>query len=177
MSIYIDILWECTHTIYMNSETLNSYLKVRRMRPSELARRAGLTRQAVSRWLTNHSTNVNVYSTHLQKVAEALSVRPGELLKPLPILSEKESRHVLETKLLWDKLYPDLEAFIAGLIRSNMDAIARLVQVFGLYQSEKIIGQIVWTRFQQYKTKIHPSVRKTLETLWALETSLNQNSP
>jgi hypothetical protein len=51
-------------------------------------------------------------------------------------------------------------------------AIARLVQVYGLFRSEKIIGRAVWRRFPEYRRFLHPARQEELGKLCGELTSL-----
>ena len=57
----------------MNTETLRSYLRAKRLSQADLARRVGVTRQAVSAWL--QTPEASVRGQTLLRVAEALGVR------------------------------------------------------------------------------------------------------
>jgi hypothetical protein len=73
----------------------------------------------------------------------------------------------LEASLLWDHLYPDLDSFAFALGGGEPRALARLVQVYGLYAAESALGCVAWRAFPVYKRHIHPVRRRQLETLWA----------
>ena len=156
----------------MNAQTLKSYALVRGLNQSDLARAAGVTRQTVSHWFSGKVQQINLYSKHLQNLAQSLGVSVETLSQPLPILDDPKSVQEWETEFLWDRLYPNLESFISGLLRGQRAALARLVQVHGLYQSEKIVGKQVWQKFPWYKDLIHPSHRHSLEILWKIEQKL-----
>jgi transcriptional regulator with XRE-family HTH domain len=152
-------------TIEMNIETLKSYSAVRGMNQSDIAQAAGVSRQAVSRWFSQ-SGEIELRASTLLRLATSLRVQTEDLCRPLPILGDPELRHRWETELLWDRLYPSLESFIAGLHRGQRAALARLVQTCGLYEAEKIAGKQVWKRFDSYKSLIHPAYRRQAEILW-----------
>ncbi|MBI4403604.1 MAG: helix-turn-helix transcriptional regulator [Deltaproteobacteria bacterium] len=159
----------------MNAQTLKSYLLARGLSQSDLARAAGVTRQAVSHWLSSKEKGpINLFAKHAQAVAHFLGVTVEQLSEFLPILGSPSDRKKWETELLWDRLYPDLESFIVGLMRGQRQALARLVQVCGFYEAAKIAGQQVWKRFPVYKSLIHPAYRKKLEIIWKTEKSLMQ---
>ena len=140
------------------------------MNQSDIARAAGVSRQRVSQWFEMEKNNaiVNVRSDHLRNLASALNVRVDDLLKPLPIVEDDDVNRKETTNLLWDRLYPDLVEFAieAGKLRDK--ALARLVQVYGLFNSAHILGEKVWTKFPEYKKYIQPTLRKELELLWNL---------
>ena len=148
----------------MRVRTLDALLKARRMSRSELARRVGVTRQAVSLWFQQEDANIQ--SRHLLRVSEVLGVPVEELVRPLPCF-EPGVHGRLKAALLWDRLYADLDDFAIALNRSDPRAIGRLVEVYGLHAAEKAIGRSVWKNFPKYKSYIHPARRRELETLWA----------
>ena len=71
------------------------------------------------------------------------------------------------TRYLWDRLYPDINDFAIALNRNEPKAVARLVEVEGLYRAEKVLGPRVWSQFQDYKRLVHPARRPQLELLCA----------
>ncbi len=68
--------------------------------------------------------------------------------------------------VLWDHLYPDVEEFAIAVKAGEPKAVARFVQVFGLYAAESVLGPAAWLSFPEYKRHIHPVRRQELETLW-----------
>ncbi|MBI1860489.1 MAG: helix-turn-helix transcriptional regulator [Deltaproteobacteria bacterium] len=164
-----------TDTEEVNVETLKSLAAVRGMSQSDVARAAGVSRQIVSHWFGSQTPTLNLFASHLQNLARALGVSIDRLSRPLPILSDPKEKKRWETMLLWDRLYPDLESFCGGVIRGQPAALARLVQVCGLYQSEKVAGQQVWRKFFRYKGLIHPAYRRNAEVVWSLHQ--NPSSP
>jgi transcriptional regulator with XRE-family HTH domain len=151
----------------MNSQTLQTISKLRRVSQSELARIAGVSRQAVSRWFkVPLGAEIHVLTPHLRKVSEGLHVKVDDLLRPLPVLEDIEKTRQYEAALLWDRLYLDLADFSIALVRGELPSLARLVQVFGLYKASKIAGQRIWDRFPDYKKYIRPIRREQLERVW-----------
>jgi transcriptional regulator with XRE-family HTH domain len=143
----------------MNVDTLRAYLRARGITQAELARRVGVSRQAVSAWLQTEDASVR--GRTLLRVAAALGVSAEALDRPLPV-----DEASLKPVYLWDHLYPDLVAFAIALNRREPEAIARLVQVHGLFAAERIIGKGVWARFGEYRQFIHPARRHELDTLY-----------
>lgn len=151
----------------INTETLRAYLRARGLSQAELARRAGVTRQAVSAWL--RAPEARVRGETLLRVAEALGLRAEVLARPLPMGGA--DREALTASLLWDRLYPDLIGFAIAVNRREPEAIARLVQVHGLFAAERLVGSVVWKRFPAYKRFIVPARRRELETLYEWKTT------
>ena len=162
----------------MDTIALKTISRLRGLSQSDLARMAGVSRQAVSAWLAKGRMgkgSVPVRSTSVLKLAQGLHINPGDLLEPLFKSQELEEFRGLEAALLWDRLYPSLGEFGVALARNHSRAIARLVQVFGFYHAEKIVGRVVWTKFSDYKKYIHPVRRAECERLWTLIPDLESN--
>lgn len=158
----------------MSTQSLQAICKLRNLSQSDLARMAGVSRQAVSLWLKAPSGSELVMRTsHLRQLAGSLELRADELLQPLPILDDPEASRRLEASLLWDRLYPTLLDFSVALTRGQPPALARLVQVFGMYKGAKIAGRKIWERFPDYKRYIRPVRREQLEGIWLLRQRLS----
>ena len=136
-------------------------MKAKGWTQSDLARRIGLSRQAVSLWFRRDKAHLD--SAHLLRLAEALGVTAEELSRPLPCFGADYDR--LKTTLLWDRLYPDLDDFAIAAGRCEPQAIARLAHVYGLYATAKMVGDWAWENFPSYKRFIHPVRRRRLEIL------------
>lgn len=149
----------------MNARTLKSLARMRGLTQSNLARAIGVTRQTVSHWFSQ-DREVNLLASHMNNLAKHLGVSVETLSSPLPILGDSEERKRYEVELNWDRLYPDLESFLQAVKRGQSPALARLVQSYGLFQSELIAGKQVWKKFPRYRGKIHPAIRKSLDTVW-----------
>jgi len=147
----------------LNTRTLAAYLKARNWTRAELARRVGVSRQAVSLWF--QAEEANLQSRHLMRLAEVLVVPVEDLARPLPCF-DPQTRARLRATLLWDRLYPDLDDFAVALNAGDPRAVARFVQVYGLFAAEATLGPSVWAQFPDYKRHIHPTRRAELETLW-----------
>lgn len=148
---------------------LSLAMVTRGLNQSDVARMAGVSRQAVSLWLREKSPGDMRVST-LLSLARALGVAAGDLAEPLPALAPEEERRAV-TELLWDGLYPGLAEFCAALAREEEPALARLAQVYGLYRAAAAAGPAVWTGFPRYKRLIKPARRQGLERIWSLETT------
>ncbi|HPI39976.1 MAG TPA: helix-turn-helix transcriptional regulator [Pseudobdellovibrionaceae bacterium] len=157
----------------MNANTLFSYIEIKGIRPAQLARRVGISRQTLSEWKKKSKTNsnINIYSQTQEKLAFELGLRYEDLNRAIEVLENKNLRKEIETELFWDKLYKNIESFSSAVIRGQPEALARLVQVYGLYASAKIAGNQIWDKFHLYKNKIHPAYRKQAEVLWKLAQS------
>ena len=151
----------------MNIPTLQLISKTKGLSQSDLARMSGVSRQAVSLWFKHpDGSGANLRSGTFWNLCQGLQVRMEELMEPLPC-TEPATREPLMASLLWDRLYPDLEDFAIALARLEAKALARLVQSYGLFASEKIAGPAVWDRFPEYRNLILPVRREELERVWA----------
>lgn len=147
-------------------------MSARRLSQSDLARLAKVTRQTVSRWFAvgRHANRgeINVESKTLRRISEALKISANDLISSTEI-PEKEK---FETALLWDRAFGSLEEFAVALGRQELKAVARLVQVYGMFAAEKIVGQMVWRDFDRYARYIHPARRVECEKLCRLKQGL-----
>jgi transcriptional regulator with XRE-family HTH domain len=151
----------------MLDDSLKFYAAAQGIRQAELARRAGVSRQLVSHWFRHTpGSSLNIRSDHLRRLAEALGVSMEALQKPPPLSTLQ--RQIATAELLWDHLYPSLEDFARALVRGHPDALARAVQVYGLFGGEKLAGKRIWKKFPLFKQKIHPAYRKKAEIIWNL---------
>lgn len=150
----------------MKISTLKALAQIKGLRQADVASMAGVSRQAANRWWSSEEEDVNVFAGTQERLAKSFGVPMQTLSMELPVLSDEALRKKLETQLLWDRSFLNLEQFVRALATGNHEALARLTQVFGLFAAEKIAGQQVWKKFQQYKKKIHPGRRRTLEIIW-----------
>ena len=155
----------------MNPRTLRALLKIKGLTPAALAKGIGVSRQAISQWL-KQTNQIGLNSKSLAAIAQKFGLTLDEIYKPLPIVSDPREKKLYETELLWDFLYPDLESFVSALVRGQSEALARLVQVYGLFKAEKIAGRQIWNKFQKYKIKIAPAWRRQAEVIWNTQKSL-----
>jgi transcriptional regulator with XRE-family HTH domain len=145
----------------VNTRTLDTLTKSRGWSQSELARRVGVSRQAVSLWFKTGEATLS--SKHVFRLSEALGVAAETLTRPLPGFGEDHDE--LRATFLWDRLYPDLDDFAIAVNSWEPCAVARLVQVSGLYVAERLLGRAVLRRFDEYQRHIHPARRKQIEGL------------
>ena len=150
----------------MDFKTLSIIATLRGLNQSDLAALAGVSRQAVSLWAKQSIINLRL--KNLQQLAKGLGVSLDDLVQPLPVLNDPKATETLQTGLLWDHLFPSLESFVVALVKGDLRALARLVQVYGLYGGAKTMGPAVWKKFPQYKNLIHPARREQCEKLWML---------
>ncbi len=154
---------EPSYAEWVNIQTLKLLAKVRDLSQSDLALAAGVSRQAVSLWFRQFeetkNPRVNIFSKNLEKLSLSLKISVAALLEDLPDLAADT------TDLLWDFLYPDIESFVCAVIKNEPAALARLVQVYGVFGAKHIAGNSIVKNFESFKLKIHPSQRKKAEII------------
>jgi len=148
----------------VNSNSLQMLMRAQGVSQSEIARRIGVSRQAVSLWL-KQPDQIHVTGKNLVLTARALGRPVERLIEPLP-LRDPQTREQLQARLLWDRIFVSLEDLAIAVARKEPRAIARLVEVHGLYAAAKLAGSAaVWRGFSRYKRVIPPVRRRQLECL------------
>ena len=150
----------------MYLQLVKNTMQSKRLTKADLARRAGVSRAAVTRWFRNADAAgwVNVETSTLRMLAQGLGIPPHELLK------ERTDLRQFEKRFLWDRLYPDMESFVHALDEHRAPAMARLVQVLGFRDATRVAGSPILTQFERYKKHIIPARRRQLENIWPLYT-------
>lgn len=148
----------------MYFQYIKNYIKLKSWNKARLAKAAGVSRAAVTRWFHAGETSgwVNVETGTLKKLAASLGVTPDRFLQPCPPLKP------YHTLFLWDVLYPDMESFAKAITENRVPALARLTQVLGFHSARQAAGKKVIALFPRYKNHIKPARRKQLETVWEL---------
>lgn len=154
----------------MQKQTFQAYLKASGLSQSQLARRVGVSRQAVSLWFRQQGAQINIHGPHLVRLGRALRATVEQLSKTLPCL-DAATRGQLRATLLWDRLFPDLDDLAVAANAGDPRAIGRLVQVYGIYACERMLGPSVWEEFPRYKRYIHLARRCQLEALYRWKSS------
>lgn len=149
----------------MYLQTLKNIMSAKRLCQSDLATLAGVSRACVSKWFRGKKEWVNMESETLKKLAAGLNVPPDLFFQ------ERKNLSSMETRFLWDHLYPNMEEFVQALIRGRPQALARLTQILGFKEAMAVAGKKIIKRFDAYKQYIKPVRRKQLEILWPLYTS------
>jgi transcriptional regulator with XRE-family HTH domain len=137
-------------------------MNFRRLSGAQLAQRCHLSRAAVSKWFASPDDFINVETQTARTVAQVLDIPLPRLFEPIQRLSQ------FETSFLWDRLYPSMETFVMAVMREDPVAMARFVQVLGLFKAEAVLGKKIVAAFPNYKHHIKPARRKGLEILWPL---------
>lgn len=156
----------------MYVSTLRMVMGMRGLNQTDIAEIAGVSRQAVSLWLSSPSDFQNVQILHLMKLSGALNVSIDSLARPVPLLSDPETRKTLFTEFCWDRLYPDIDAFFIALSDRQVPALARLVERRGLHEAAALLGETIWKDYEKYRGSIHPARRKECDYLWKLHRGL-----
>lgn len=155
--------------------TLKTIARAKGLNQSDLAKLAGVSRQAVSLWLRSDAVDahggVGVHSRHLVALSAGLGVSLDVLARPLPGLAPAE-RQRLSAELNWDRLFPDLDALLHAIARQDPRALARLVEKRGLFAAAKIAGRVVWSSFPSFKRFVPPRRREELERVWTSQKNL-----
>lgn len=148
----------------MYCQNLKYISSLKGLKPADLARKAGVSRAAVSRWFREGEKTgfVNAETKTLCYLSQNINVPPQFFFEDMPDLKPES------TLFLWDHLYPDMTAFVCALIKGDREAVARLVQVLGLYESEMILGKKIILDFQAYRKYLHPARVRQLEAVWHL---------
>jgi transcriptional regulator with XRE-family HTH domain len=158
----------------IDTQTLKTIAKARSLSQSDLARLAGVSRQAVSLWFKGAHAHADVHAKHLLSLSHALGLSVEDITTPLPCSGPEESA-ALRAGFLWDRLYTGIDDFAVAVSNEEPKALARLVQVCGLFGAAKAAGPAVWTKFERYKNHIHPMRRMELEKLWLLRQRRTSN--
>lgn len=137
-------------------------MNLRKMNAAQLARACHVSRAAVTKWFSGRESFVNVETKTARTLAQVLGVPLAQLFEPIATLSQ------FHTAFLWDCLYPSMEKFTLAVMLGDLVAMARFVQVAGLFKAEAVFGKKIITSFPKYKHYIKPVRRKSLETIWPL---------
>lgn len=151
----------------MNIQSLKIIINNRKLRRADLARMAGVSRAAVTKWFhqAEKSDWINMETGSLIQLCKSLGIEPAILMTSVARLEP------YTTRFLWDRLYSDMESFIAAISKNEQPAMARLIQVVGFHEAMEITGKKIMSEFPKYKKFIKPARRKQLEILWPLYNS------
>lgn len=148
----------------MYLQALKNIMISRGLNRADVAKLAGVSRAAVSKWFRQGEETgiVNVETKTIFELARTLKLTPDLFLK------ERENLSAYETEFLWDRLYPDMEHFLKAVADGRLPALARLVQVLGFHQAGAVAGKKIISLFNKYKKNIDPVRRRALEAVWQL---------
>jgi transcriptional regulator with XRE-family HTH domain len=154
----------------VNVLALKLVAKLQGLSQSRISELAHVSRQRVSQWFTQTEEFVNIGSISAGHLAKQLNISCDMLLYSLPGLLQL---HQTQAAYLWDQLFPDIETFIVAVMKNDLRAMARVVEVHGLYGGADVLGEIVWTAFDKYKRYLPPKKRQSMEAVWRFRQSIN----
>ena len=143
-------------------------------RQSDVARAAGVTRQAVSLWFAQHRDFQNVHVATLLNLSESLGIAPAELLQPLPVVSDRSAARRLYAEFCWDRCYPDIYGFLVALAGSEPRAVARFIESRGIYEAAALLGERTWRVYRGLRKHLPPARRKEIDTVWKVHHDLTR---
>ena len=155
----------------INVGSFKIIMELHHLNQSELAKICKLSRQCISLWFKKDS--INLKTSQLNLLSQNLKIPVSELVNPLPEISSNEFLENININYSWDGKFESGENFLILLSRKFYPAVARFVQVNGMFESSQILGSVVWKKFHDYKKFILPQKRKECEILWNLTQNLN----
>ena len=153
----------------MRLRNLKLLSKGSRLNQSDVARAAGVSRQAVSLWFrkldsADKEPQAAIRSTNLSRLAATVGESAAYFLDPLPGYSPSDEK-AFRTEMLWDRLYPSVGDFLIAIADQHPRALARLVARRGMYGAAAIAGDVIWTDFDEYKNRLRPKQREDFSAL------------
>lgn len=142
---------------------------------ADVARAAGVSRQAVSLWFAPGGDLCNVHVATLMKLSSALAIDPAELLKPLPGMSDADAVRRLEAEFCWDRAYPDIYRFLAALADAQPRAVARFIESRGLHEAAAVVGERVWSDYAALRRLLPPVRRAEVDTICRIHRDLTRS--
>ena len=166
MSTIIDKKPITIYYLSMNRSALRAAMKLKHLNAASLAKRAALTRQAISKWKLTQpdvgATPLNPSLQTVQQISQALNLSITQLTTdPFASLDPSEKQK-LTTLLLWDHLYDSFENFVVALVKLEYRAVARYVQTFGILRAHKIFGVWIYDALPRYSSYLPPVKRKEI---------------
>lgn len=141
---------------------------------SDVARAAGVSRQAVSLWFTQDDDFHNLHVANLLNLSDGLGIDPAEFLKPLPGISEPATVRRLYAEFCWDRSYPDIYSFLVALAGSRPRAVARFIECRGIYEAAAVLGMGVWRAYRGIRKHLAPAKREEIDTVWKVHHDLTR---
>lgn len=137
-------------------------------RRSDVARAAGVSRQAVALWFAGEGDFRNVHVASLLKLSAGLGIAPEELLRPLPGLQDAAAERRLHAEFCWDRSYPDIYRFLVALAAAQPRAVARLIESRGIYEAAAVVGVQVWRMYPGLRRLLPAARRTVVDTVWQI---------
>ena len=135
---------------------------------SDVARAAGVSRQAVALWFAGDGDFRNVHVANLLNLSAGLGIAPAELLQPLPGLENTVAERRLTAEFCWDRSYPDIYRFLAALAEAEPRAVARFIECRGIYEAAAVVGVRVWRMYPTLCRRLPAARRAVVDTVWKI---------
>ena len=142
---------------------------------SDVAKAAGVSRQAVALWFAGKGDFRNVHVANLLNVSAGLGIAPAELLQPLPGLENTAAARRLNAEFCWDRSYPDIYRFLAALAQAQPRAVARLIESRGIYEAAAVVGIRVWRMYPTLRQRLPAARRAVVDTVWKIHHDLTRS--
>ena len=139
---------------------------------ADIARAAGVSRQAVSLWFASDGDFQNVHVATLLKLSDSLAIDPAELLKPLAGMEDPVAVRRLAAEFCWDLAYPDIYRFLSALADAEPRATARFIESRGIYAAASVLGQRIWDDYADLRPLLSPVRRAEVDTVWRIHRDL-----
>ena len=143
-------------------------------RQSDVARAAGVSRQAVSLWFAQDDDFQNLHVANLMNLSDGLGIDPAELLKPLACISDPATVRQLYAEFCWDRSYPDIYSFLVALAGSEPRAVARFIECRGIYEAAAVLGKGTWRAYRGIRKHLAPARRREIDTVWKVHHDLTR---
>ena len=158
----------------MYLSVLKAAMAKRRYRRSDLARAAGVSRQAVALWFAGAGDFRNVHVASLLSLSAGLGIAPAELLRPLPGLQDRAAERRLHAEFCWDRSYADIYLFLAALAAAQPRAVARFIESRGIYEAAAVVGARVWRMYPRLRQLLPAARRTVVDTVWKIHHDLTR---
>jgi len=139
---------------------------------SDVAKAAGVSRQAVSLWFAADDDFQNVHVANLLKLSDSLDIDPAELLKPFRGMKDPASVRLLYAEFCWDRTFPDIYSFLSALAGSDPRAVARFIECRGIYEAVAVLGKRVWRSYPELSKLLPAARRKEIDIVWKIHQDL-----
>ena len=143
-------------------------------RRSDVAKAAGVSRQAVALWFAGEGDFRNVHVANLLNLSAGLGIAPAELLQPLPGLQDPAAERRLNAEFSWDRSYPDIYRFLVALAEAQPRAVARLIESRGIYEAAAVVGVLVWRMYPGLRQLLPAARRTVVDTVWKIHHDLTR---
>ena len=163
------------HWQSMYLSVLKAVMAKREHSQADIARAAGVSRQAVSHWFASESDLQNVHVATLLKLSDSLAIEPAEFLTPLASMADPAAVRRLAAEFCWDRSYPDIYRFLVALADAEPRATARLIESRGIYAAASVLGQRIWDDYADLRPLLPPVRREEIDTVWRIHRNLTRN--